>query len=105
MSLISNLLYNYPKHKRVLAAGLHLYEVQEQAKLMIIETGNTHQSASGSRVGMTVKEHKRTFGGEENVLYFDSYITHVLSNAFVKTLQTIHLGSVHSNVCKLILSF
>lgn len=104
MSPISNLLYNYPKHERVHVVWLHLYKVQEQAKLMIIETGTTKQPLE-SRVWITVKKHKKTFGGEENVLYFDSILHSVLSNAFAKTLQTVRLGSVHSNVWKLILNF
>lgn len=62
MPPISNLLNNYPKHGRVHVVWLHIYDVQEQAKLIeITETGNIIQPF-GSWVGMTPKERKRTLG-------------------------------------------
>ena len=51
-------------------------------------------------VGLTAKEHKGTFWGEGNILYFvcgDSYIF----NVFVKTHQTIHLIWAYIIACKL----
>jgi len=38
---------------------------------MIIETANTKQPLE-SRVGITVKKHKKTFWGEENAVELDS---------------------------------
>lgn len=95
-----------PAGERVHVAALHLYEApNRQNQSMVIKIGNINQPFR-SRAGMTGKEHKRTSGVKKGFSILTVCWLHsVLSNVFIETLQTVHLRSVHSNICKLILNF
>lgn len=96
VSLISNLLYlELPQILHVkeymLYHSIYMKCQNRQKQSMVIKIGNINQPFR-SRVEMTGKEHKRTSGVKKVFSILTVCWLHsVLSNVFIKTLQTVHL--------------